>query len=40
MDMIECDDGNLLNGDGCDKYCRVERGYKCSQGNFHTPDIC
>ena len=20
----ECDDGNLINGDGCDAYCRIE----------------
>ena len=21
---IECDDGNLLNGDGCDRFCKIE----------------
>ena len=25
MDSAEtCDDGNRINGDGCDRYCRVE----------------
>jgi cysteine-rich repeat protein len=22
----ECDDGNLINGDGCDQFCRIENG--------------
>ena len=25
-----CDDGNLVNGDGCTEYCTVERGYTCN----------
>lgn len=25
----ECDDGNLVDGDGCSKLCRVEGGYAC-----------
>ncbi|CAD8148757.1 unnamed protein product [Paramecium pentaurelia] len=25
-----CDDGNQLNGDGCDQYCNVEEGYVCN----------
>jgi len=30
-DKIECDDGNLLDGDGCDHTCRVESEnfFKC-----------
>ncbi len=24
-----CDDGNVLNGDGCSSYCRVEFGWAC-----------
>lgn len=29
-----CDDGNRLNGDGCDSFCRVERGGAQSQGTL------
>ncbi len=25
-----CDDGNTLNGDGCDSTCNVEEGYECT----------
>ncbi|CAK55844.1 unnamed protein product (macronuclear) [Paramecium tetraurelia] len=24
-----CDDGNLLNGDGCNQFCNIEDGYVC-----------
>lgn len=24
-----CDDGNLIDGDGCDSTCNVEPGYTC-----------
>jgi len=26
----ECDDGNLINGDGCSRCCTTEQGYDCS----------
>lgn len=25
-----CDDGNKLNGDGCDQTCLVETGFNCT----------
>src|SRR5688572_18469250 len=25
-----CDDGNLVNGDGCDETCSIEPGFECS----------
>ncbi len=25
----ECDDGNLVDGDGCSKICEIEDGYMC-----------
>ncbi len=31
-----CDDGNKLNGDGCNTTCEVEVGYTCAG----TPNIC
>ncbi|CAI2362177.1 unnamed protein product [Moneuplotes crassus] len=27
---LECDDGNLINGDGCNSNCKIEAGYVCS----------
>jgi cysteine-rich repeat protein len=36
-----CDDGNLVNGDGCDSYCRIEIGFTCGGGNYNpNPDTC
>ena len=37
-----CDDGNSKAGDGCSKYCQIERGYTCGGGS-NTPakaDTC
>ena len=25
----ECDDGNLISGDGCSSTCTIEEGHKC-----------
>ena len=27
---VECDDGNLINGDGCSNACVIEDEYGCS----------
>lgn len=35
-----CDDGNSINGDGCDSTCQVETGWICSGGNSTHPDTC
>ncbi|XP_016097486.1 pappalysin-2-like [Sinocyclocheilus grahami] len=32
----DCDDGNLLDGDGCSKKCQVEPGFKC----HGQPSLC
>jgi cysteine-rich repeat protein len=32
----QCDDGNLIDGDGCDSHCRVEPGFQCSG----EPSMC
>lgn len=34
LGTVECDDGNLLNTDGCDEECKVEEGYYC----IHPPN--
>ncbi len=46
----QCDDGNLLNGDGCDANCRLEgavcgngvleAGEQCDDGNTNNGDGC
>ena len=36
----QCDDGNLVDNDGCDKFCQVEAGWKCTGGSETTPDYC
>lgn len=33
-----CDDGNLLDGDGCSKSCKVEAGYTCTK--LHVLSSC
>ena len=27
--FVECDDGNLNDGDGCSSTCEIEENYKC-----------
>jgi len=27
--LLECDDGNLIDGDGCNSQCKIEDGFKC-----------
>ncbi|CAD8151416.1 unnamed protein product [Paramecium pentaurelia] len=29
VDQEECDDGNLIIGDGCDQMCKIESGFNC-----------
>ena len=40
LGVYECDDANLLDGDGCSSKCIVETGWKCMGGDSDTPDIC
>lgn len=37
---MECDDGNLLDGDGCNSLCRIEAGWTCANGDATNPDQC
>ena len=38
----ECDDGNLVSGDGCSASCNYEDDYECSRvdNSASNPDIC
>ena len=38
--LLDCDDGNIVSGDGCSKKCFVETGFECTQGSPFSPDIC
>ena len=34
----ECDDGNLIDGDGCSS-CRVDKGWSCSK-EYNQKSVC
>ncbi|CDW91263.1 fu domain containing protein [Stylonychia lemnae] len=36
----QCDDGNLINGDGCSSICIIEQGFNCTTGTKFTPSVC
>lgn len=36
----ECDDRNLINGDGCSSVCLIEAGWNCGYGSSNNPDFC
>ena len=36
----ECDDGNLLSGDGCSNGCSIECGWECQGGALDSQDDC
>jgi cysteine-rich repeat protein len=38
----ECDDGNTIDGDGCDSNCFVEINYICQTGDYtnELTDVC
>ena len=40
MGRYECDDGNTINGDGCNNDCQTEPGWSCSGGSPTGPDTC
>lgn len=36
----ECDDGERIDGDGCNSNCEIEDGWVCSGGSIAYPDVC
>ena len=40
MGLLPCDDGNLINGDGCSSTCQIEVGWSCTGGSLTSPDRC
>jgi len=39
LGQYECDDGNKIDGDGCNSQCKIEEGYKCYK-QTNGPDHC
>lgn len=37
---MACDDGNNIDGDGCSRDCKIEKGYSCVGGSPNSPDTC
>lgn len=37
---LGCDDGNLINGDGCSSTCTVESGWACPGGSSTARSVC
>ena len=37
---LECDDGNLIDGDGCSSSCRIQNQFKCYNGSLTSPSQC
>ena len=40
MSYEACDDGNLIDGDGCNSTCMVEENWSCSGGSPTNKDTC
>ena len=40
MGILECDDGNTANGDGCSAECKIEPYYECKGGSPISSDLC
>lgn len=37
---LQCDDGNLQNGDGCSDQCTIETNFTCRAGSSVGPSKC
>lgn len=38
--QVSCDDGNVVNGDGCSSKCTIEKGFNCTLGSKFGPSVC
>lgn len=38
--QYQCDDGNRVDGDGCDGDGNIEEGYACTGGSPLSADVC
>jgi hypothetical protein len=37
---LQCDDGNLIDGDGCSSNCTIEPFYTCNGGSSTSASVC
>ena len=37
---VECDDGNIINDDGCSDQCRIEDGFSCEFIDSGETSVC
>lgn len=35
-----CDDGNVIDGDGCSSNCSIEKDYRCNNGSATSASVC
>lgn len=40
MGQLECDDGNIANGDGCSNQCQIEHGWTCTVSVPQGKSVC
>ena len=40
MFELECDDGNLVDGDGCSSNCTIETDFACINGSASSASVC
>lgn len=38
--VLACDDGNIVNGDGCSDQCKIEPDFVCDTLGYNTPSVC
>lgn len=38
--LVQCDDGNLISGDGCSAMCEIEIDFDCTGGSPTGADVC
>jgi cysteine-rich repeat protein len=38
--ILECDDGNTIDGDGCSSHCKLELNWDCFGGSPTSADNC
>lgn len=36
----ECDDGNVIDGDGCSRLCKIEQSWDCSFDTSLGENVC
>jgi hypothetical protein len=38
--VLQCDDGNTIDGDGCSSTCTIEPNFTCIDGSTTHPSVC